>query len=67
VTGRPTTLERSYELAASDACGSFTEVLRTLIREGYGDARSHLDGNTIRAKLKGLIEARKRRVRSISS
>lgn len=54
---RPGTAERAIELAKSGSCPSFTAIMRRLGREGYHDARAHLDGATIRKQLTELIRS----------
>lgn len=59
---RPSTLERAFELAKSGECRSFTEVARRLVSEGFSDARSQLDGQSIRKQISALLtEAAARR------
>lgn len=57
---RPSTIERAYQLAASDLCQSFTQIMRALSREGFADVRAQLDGSAIRASLKAVLDKRKR-------
>jgi hypothetical protein len=54
---QPTTLERAFEIARAGECRHLTEVIRQLKREGYSDARRHLDGAAIQRQLRDLMAA----------
>jgi hypothetical protein len=57
MTKTPTTLERAFDLARSGECRQITDILIKLKREGYGDARRHLDGAGLQRQLKDLMAA----------
>ena len=55
--GRPTTIERAFELARAGRCRSVLELRQALAREGYSDARAQLDGRSLREQLNQLMAA----------
>jgi hypothetical protein len=57
--GRPTVLERAFELARTGSCRGISEIKTRLIREGYEDAAMQLYGPSLRKQLTALcVEAR---------
>jgi hypothetical protein len=48
-----TTIERAFALARSGLCGSLSEVVKTLRREGYSP--DQLSGPSLRKQLRELI------------
>jgi len=55
MNSRPNTVERAFELASSGECHQISDILTRLKREGYGDARRHLDGAGLQRQLRELI------------
>jgi hypothetical protein len=53
MTLRPTTLERAFQLAEEGDCRTIPEIERKLQDEGY--PRGQLQGDTLRAQLRGLL------------
>ena len=52
------TIERAFEIARSGTCRNVEDIRKRLKREGYSDARSHLDGPAIRKQLADLIRGK---------
>jgi hypothetical protein len=53
--GKPTLIERAFELAGAGTCTKVSQIVDTLVREGYRDAKLQLEGRSIRQQLRGLI------------
>lgn len=61
MSGRPSTLERAFELARSGEYASASEIRRQLKAEGYQDADKQLYGQSIVSQLRKIcIEAKRR-------
>ena len=57
MVGRPTTLERAFELARTGEYTTAREISDKLRAEGYWDATVQLDGPALRSQLKKLCTA----------
>ena len=55
MNGRPTTIERAYQLASSGACPTVADIKIQLRKEGYSD--NHLIGPVLLASLRRLCAA----------
>ncbi len=53
---RPTTLERAYQLAASGACRTVSDVKQALQAEGFERIQDSLYGGTITSALRKLCQ-----------
>ncbi|HEY2708832.1 MAG TPA: hypothetical protein VGI95_12335 [Caulobacteraceae bacterium] len=54
MTGRPTTLERAYELAGSGECENVAVLKRRLKTEGFADVERQLYGPVLQTELRRL-------------
>jgi hypothetical protein len=59
MSGRPTTLERAFELARSGECGGVQDIRRRMKAEGYTSVGDQLYGKSLYAQLKSLCDAAK--------
>jgi hypothetical protein len=56
MSGRPSTVERAFELARSGACANLKEIRSRLSREGYLDANVQISGPALARQLGELIQ-----------
>jgi hypothetical protein len=62
MTGRPTTLERAFELARSGEYVGVSDLRQALIAEGYTDVTAQLTGPSLVSQLRRIcVEARRER------
>jgi len=60
MAGRPTTLERAFELARSGEHLGVSDLRLALIAEGYTDVTAQLTGPSLVAQLKRICTAARR-------
>ena len=53
--GRPTLIERAYEIASSGSCDRISDIQKRLNREGYEGGQQQLQGPALLASLRRLI------------
>lgn len=58
---RPSLVERAYQLASSSECMTVSRVIERLGKEGYINARAHLQSREIRAALQKACTAARER------
>lgn len=54
---RPSIIERAYQLAASGACATVSDIAERLTKEGYMNVRGHLTGRAIYTALRKACAA----------
>ncbi len=57
MAGRPTVIERAYELADSGTCRSVSEIVKKLDAEGYPGASGQLYGPVLKGELRRRCQA----------
>jgi hypothetical protein len=59
VTQAPPIIERAFELAREGSCRTVEDIRRSLKKERYGDADSHLAGSSLVKQLKAELAKQK--------
>ncbi|HEY5071058.1 MAG TPA: hypothetical protein VII63_03415 [Caulobacteraceae bacterium] len=57
MNGRPTTVERAYQIARSGEAANVKDIKNRMRTEGFGDVAAQLSGPTITAALRRLCVA----------